>query len=324
MRAVFLDKQTFHTNIDLSPIQQKVTDLISYDVTLDEQVIARSEQADIIITNKVLLNAERLAQLPNLKLICIAATGTNNVDLKAAKKVGVSVCNVSGYSTPCVSQYVFAQILEYYNQTSHHNQNTEQERWQNSPVFCHLGNGFNELDGQKLGIIGYGNLGQEVAKIGAAFGMEILIAERPNTQNIRTGRVSFECTLEQADILTLHCPQTPDTENLINSNTLAKMKPNAMLINTSRGPVVNSQDLLRALQKKVIAYAALDVLEQEPPAKDHPLLLAISDPTSPMTNLKITAHIAWASYQAQDRLINLIGDNIVAFSQGKRLNRVEG
>ncbi|WP_158970886.1 D-2-hydroxyacid dehydrogenase [Paraglaciecola sp. L3A3] len=324
MHGVFLDQQTFRSNISLQEIEQQLDSLTSFPITSSEQVVSRSENAELIITNKVMLTADILKQLPKLKLICITATGTNNVDLVAAKELGIAVCNVSGYSTPSVSQYVFAQILEYFSQTSHHNLNSTQDMWQNSATFCVHGNGFSELSGKTLSIIGYGNLGQAVANIGQTFGMQVLIAERPQATNIRAGRVSFDQALEQADVLTLHCPQTPDTENLINSETLSKMKPSAMLINTARGPLVNSNDLLSALNKQQIAYAVLDVLEQEPPPADHVLLQAISQKQSahPATNLKITAHIAWGSIEAQQRLLNLVADNISAFKQGKQVNRV--
>ncbi|MDU0354116.1 D-2-hydroxyacid dehydrogenase [Paraglaciecola aquimarina] len=294
MHAVFLDQQTFRSSISLAKIEQQLDSLTCFATTSAEQITARSLDAQIIITNKVVLSADKLEQLPQLKLICITATGTNNVDLLAAKKLGIAVCNVSGYSTPSVSQYVFAQMLEYYSQTTHHNQNCVADIWQQSPTFCYHGNGFSELSGKTLGIVGYGNLGQAVAQIGQAFGMQVMIAERPNAASIRADRLSFEQVLAESDVLTLHCPQTPDTENLINSQTLAKMKSTAMLINTARGPIVNSCDLLNALNNQQIAYAALDVLEREPPPADHVLLKAISaTATKPLNNLKITAHIAW-------------------------------
>ena len=225
--------------------------------------------------------------------------------------------NVSGYAGSSVAQYVMAQILEYYQQTSHHNANTEQGYWQKSETFCYHGNSITELSGKTLGLIGYGNLGQAVAKLADAFGMNILISERVNSSETRQGRVNFDQVISQADILSLHCPQTAMTENLINADVLDKMKSSAMLINTARGALVNSSDLLAALTSEKIAYAVLDVLEQEPPPADHPLLNA------KLANLKITAHIAWASYEAQQRLIDLLSKNIAAFKQGERLNRLD-
>jgi len=317
MKAVFLDCQTFSSTIDLTAIEQQVSELVCYSNTSAEQVLERCQNIEVLITNKVVLTAELLAQLPALKLICIAATGYNNIDIKAAKALDIAVTNVSGYAGASVAQYVMAQILEYYQQTSHHNANTEQGHWQKSETFCYHGNSIAELSGKTLGIIGYGNLGQAVIKLAEAFGMNILISERINSIEIRKGRVSFDQVISEADILSLHCPQTTMTENLINANVLDNMKPTAMLINTARGALVNSTDLLAALTRKKIAYAVLDVLEQEPPPANHPLLNA------KLANLKITAHIAWASYEAQQRLINLLSKNIAAFKQGERLNRLD-
>ena len=240
--------------------------------------------------------------------------------LKPAQELGIAVTNVSGYSSPSVSQYVFAQLLEYYQQTNHHNTNTAQGCWSTSDTFCYHGNGFSELAGKTLAIVGYGNLGKAVARIAQAFDMEVLISERVNSNVIRSGRVAFDEVITQADIISLHCPQTKDTEHLINSNVLEKMKNNAVLINTARGALIDEVALLEALTNKKIAYAVLDVLNQEPPPADHPLLNAVLNNT--LKNLKITAHIAWASDESQQRLINLVSDNISAFKQGRKLNRL--
>jgi glycerate dehydrogenase len=321
MKAIFLDSKTFTSNISFSAIEQQVTQLTCYPTTSAEQVVERCQRVDIIITNKVVFTAEMLAKLPQLKLLCIAATGYNNIDIEAATKHNIGVTNVSGYAGNSVAQYVLAQMLEYYQQTCHHNANTKQGYWQQSKTFCYHGNAITELAGKTLGIVGYGSLGQSVTKLAEAFGMQILISERINSSRIRPERVSFEQVIAQADILSLHCPQTSDTTNLINADVLAKMKPTAMLINTARGALVNSVDLLAALKNKQIAYAVLDVLEQEPPATDHPLLVALQE--NNINNLKITAHIAWASSEAQQRLIHLLADNIAAFRCGERLNRLD-
>ncbi|MFT2091515.1 D-2-hydroxyacid dehydrogenase [Paraglaciecola sp. 2405UD69-4] len=315
MHAVFLDQQTFSANISLDNIRQQVTSLNCFATTSPEQLLSRCAQADIVITNKVELTQNTLEQLPKLKLVCVAATGTNNVDLAAAAQLGIQVKNVAGYSTTSVSQYVFAQMLEYFNQTNLYNQDSAQGAWQKSPTFCYHSGEISELYGKKLGIVGYGNLGKAVAKIAEAFGMKILIAERPYAATIRQNRLSFEQVLSEADILTLHCPQTPETENLINAQTLSQMKPSAMLINTARGALVNSNDLHAALKNKRLGYGVLDVLEQEPPSADHILIRAISaqEPDLHLNNLKITAHIAWASIESQQRLLDLLADNISHF-----------
>lgn len=317
MKAVFLDCSTFSSHISFTAIEQQVTNLTCYDNTTNEQVIERCKNASILITNKVVLTAELLAQLPSVELICIAATGYNNVDIEAAKKLDIAVTNVSGYAGSSVTQYVMAQILEYYQQTSHHNANTQQGHWQKSATFCYHGNAITELSGKTLGVIGHGNLGQAVTKLADSFNMRVLISERVDSPKVRQGRVSFADVISQSDILSLHCPQTLDNENLINASVLTQMKPTAMLINTARGALVNSVDLLSALKNKQIAYAALDVLEQEPPPSNHPLLNA------KLANLKITAHIAWASSEAQQRLIDLLSKNISAFQNKESLNRLD-
>ena len=317
MHAVFLDKDTFSSDIDFAIIEQQVTDLHCYAKTSPTEVIARCVDAEIIITNKVQLTAEILSELPNLKLICISATGFNNVDIDAARALNIAVTNVSGYAGQSVAQYVFAQLLEYYQQTSHHNNNTAQGLWSTSAAFCYHGNGFSELAGKTLGIIGYGNLGKAVALIAQAFNMQVLISERPKATTVRADRVAFDKLIAQADIISLHCPQTAETENLIDAEVLSTMKNTAVLINTARGALIDELALVTALKNKEIAYAVLDVLSQEPPPAEHILI------NSKLENLKVTAHIAWASIEAQMRLINLLSENISAFKQAKRLNRLD-
>ncbi|SES66926.1 D-2-hydroxyacid dehydrogenase [Thalassotalea agarivorans] len=314
MNIVFLDKKTFSNSIDLNALETEHS-LTSYETTTPEQVVSRCIHADVVITNKVVIDSDTLSLLPDLKLICIAATGTNNVDLEAAKALNVRVCNVSGYSTPSVAQYVFSQLLAHFQQIVDHNANTQAGNWSKSETFCILGQPIDELKDKTIAIVGYGTLGRKVADIATAFDMQVIIAERPG-ETPREGRVVFEEAMSQADIVTLHCPLTPQTQDLINQDTLALMKPNAILVNTARGAVVNSQALYTALKQKQIALAIVDVLEQEPPPHDHILL------QGDLTNLVVTAHIAWASQQAQQRLINLIARNISAFQQGQPTNVV--
>ena len=317
MRTVFLDYQTFSQNLDLSLLNDSVESITSYATTTPEQVVARCLDTEVILTNKVKLTAELLQQLPKLKLICITATGINNVDIQAAKALNIAVTNVSGYAKNSVAQYVFAQLLSYFSQIEHHNNNCQKGLWQKSATFCLHGNGSDELAGKSIAIIGYGALGKKVADIASAFDMRVLIAERPNADSIRPNRVSFSAAITQADIISLHCPETLETRGIFNAEVFKKMKPNAILINTARGALINNHDLLNALNKQQLACAILDVLEQEPPGKDHILLAAQSN------KLKITAHIAWASRQAQQALLNLVAANITAFKQGLRTNRVD-
>lgn len=317
MRAVFLDKNTFSSAIEFSAIEKQVTQLSCYANTSPSELIPRCLDADIIIINKVQLSAEILAALPNVKLICISATGYNNVDIEAAQHLNIAVTNVSGYAGQSVAQYIFAQLLEYYQQTSHQNSNTEQGLWSSSDAFCYHGNSISELAGKTLGIVGYGSLGKAVAGIAKAFNMKVLISERPKAKVTRLDRVTFEQVIEQADIISLHYPQTAETEKLINADVLSRMKKTAVLVNTARGALIDEAALLDSLESKEIACAILDVLTQEPPPPNHPLL------NSNLANLKITAHIAWASIEAQQRLVDLLSQNIIAFNQGERLNRLD-
>ncbi|WP_076420208.1 D-2-hydroxyacid dehydrogenase [Colwellia sp. UCD-KL20] len=317
MHAVFLDKKTFNSSSSTESINKQVNQLVCFDTTAPNKIIERCINADIIITNKVILSEKILKQLPQLKLICIAATGTNNVDLKAASRLNIAVTNVAGYAKQSVAQYVFSQILEYYNQTTHHHQNVENGLWPESDTFCVLGNPITEIANKTLGIIGYGDLGSSVEKIALAFGMKVLIAERNDAKHIRESRHSFEYVCKHADIISLHCPHVPSTEHLINAHSLALMKPSAMLINTARGAIIDNSALLDALNNKIIAYAVLDVLDCEPPPPNHMLL------SNQPENLKVTAHIAWASNEAQSRLLDLVAQNIKAFINNKRVNRVD-
>jgi glycerate dehydrogenase len=317
MQAVFLDYKTFSADIDFSSLDQTVDNLTFYATTAPEQVISRCLNSEVILTNKVVLNRETLGLLPNVKLICITATGINNVDIQAAKELNIAVTHVSGYAKNSVAQYVFAQLLAHYSQVEHHNQNSLKGLWQKSETFCLHGKGSIELAGKSIAIIGYGALGQKVAAIANAFEMKVLIAERSNAEHTRPNRVSFLQAIQQADVVSLHCPQTTETEGFFNSEIFAYMKADAVLINTARGALINNKDLLHALNNNQLACAILDVLEQEPPPKDH-ILLAIQS-----AKLKITAHIAWASLQAQQALLNLVAANITAFKQGKRVNRVD-
>ena len=316
MQAVFLDAQTFHSSISFTDIEQVVSSLSTYSLTESSDVIERAKDADIIITNKVLLSKELMSQLPNLKLICVSATGTNNVDLSAAKALDIVVTNVSGYASQSLSQYVLAQILNYYCRLISHNQVTQNNTWQNSPTFCVHGDSMTELAGKTLGIYGYGVLGRAVAQLANAFGMKVLISEHANKTDIRPNRVSYEHMLNKADIISVHCPQTAETTELFNYAAFRKMQSHCLFINTARGGVVKSADLAKALASNEIEHAVIDVLEQEPPQANHPLL------DKSLSNITITAHMAWASIEAQQRLVTLLGKNIIDFKKGVATNVV--
>lgn len=307
MQTVFLDQNTFIPSVSFAAIENTVEHFVGYSHTPADKIVERCQDADIIITNKVVINQEIIAQLPKLKLICVAATGTNNIDIPAAEKANVKVLNVAGYSTHSVSQYVFSQLLEHFGQMSINNQNVKSGKWQQSNTFCLHSEYFDELAGKTIGILGYGDIGQKVASIARAFDMQVLVAERPNASNIRADRVSFETMLQQSDIVSLHCPLTDNTENLFSTQTFQHMQKHSILVNTARGGIIDNQALLSALNNNEISAAILDVLDQEPPAPDHILLNPQPD------NLKITAHIAWASQQAQQKVLNLVAKNIESF-----------
>ncbi|WAJ72288.1 D-2-hydroxyacid dehydrogenase [Catenovulum adriaticum] len=307
MQAVFLDQNTFIPSVSFSAIEKSVEHFVAYSHTPPDEIVTRCQNADIIVTNKVLITQAIIAQLPNLKLICVAATGTNNIDITAAEKANIKVLNVAGYSTHSVSQYVFSQLLEHFGQISINNQKVKSGQWQQGNTFCLHSDYFDELAGKTIGILGYGDIGQKVASIARAFDMKVLVAERPNANNIRADRVSFETMLQNADIVSLHCPLTEDTENLFSTQAFKQMQNHSVLINTARGGIIDNNALLSALNNHEISAAILDVLDQEPPAPDHILLNPQPD------NLKITAHIAWASQQAQQKVLNLVAKNIESF-----------
>jgi glycerate dehydrogenase len=309
MKAVFLDRETIDASIDLSGIEKLVSELDVYATTPPDQVVSRSLPFDIIITNKVKFDANRFAQLPNLKLICITATGTDNVYLDAAKKAGVKVTNVSGYSTESVAQHVFAYLLNVVNNVPFYLTLNQEKPWHQSETFCQIHAPVNELAGKTIGIIGYGNLGQRVARISEAFGLQVLVAERQSANSIRPGRISFVELIAAADIISLHCPLNAETVKLFDEKIFAKMKKGSIFINTARGGIVDAKALACALKSGHLGHAIVDVLEAEPPAADHPLLQA------DVPNLTLTHHIAWGSIQAQRILIEGVAENIRCFNQ---------
>ena len=309
MNIVFLDS----TGIPAShriPSFSFPHQLTEYAHTAAEQVLERAEDADIIITSKVILNHEILSQLPKLKLIAVTATGTNNIDLVAAKALGITVKNVTGYSSVTVPEHVIVMIYALKHRLiDYHRDQLLTERWATCGQFCYVDYPISDVQGSTLGIIGRGCIGNEVARLAQAVGMRVLFAEHQHATTIREGYTAFDEVLKQADVISLHCPLTPQTEQLINAKTLALMKPNACLINTGRGGLINEADLLQALQSGKLAGAALDVLVKEPPASDDALWLAAK--TQP--NLLITPHVAWASDSALTTLVNKVAQNIEEF-----------
>jgi len=313
MNITVLDAATL-ANTSLDALAQ-LGKLTCYDLTAKEQVVERCQDADIVISNKVVIDQHAMSKLTNLKLICVAATGTNNIDLSAAKEHNIAVTNVAGYSTPSVVQHTFTLITNLLGNTHRYINDCQQGLWQQSPMFCRLDYSFNEIAGKTLAIVGYGSLGKAVADVARAFGANVIISERKG-QTPREGRVSFNDALTTADIISVHCPLTDETRNQIAAAELSMMKPSAIIINTARGGIINEADLADALANNVIAGAGVDVLSKEPAEQENPLALYKGE------NLLLTPHIAWASQESIVRLVNEIALNIQAFNQGETRNRL--
>ncbi|MDO9959947.1 2-hydroxyacid dehydrogenase [Glaesserella parasuis] len=309
LNIVFLDRTGIPATHNI-PRPSFPHNWIEYDRTSAEETYERAKDADIVITSKVLFGRELLAKLPKLKLIAITATGTNNIDLVAAKELGIAVKNVTGYSSVTVSEHVLGMIFSLkHSLMSYHRDQVTSDRWATCGQFCYVDYPITDVRGSTLGVFGKGCLGTEVGRLAELVGMNVLYAEHKGATTIRDGYTPFEEVLKQADIVTLHCPLTETTQNLINADTLTLMKPAAYLINTGRGPLVDEAALLDALENGTIAGAALDVLVKEPPAIDNPLIQAAKR----LPNLLITPHVAWASDSAVTTLVNKVAQNIEEF-----------
>ncbi len=314
--AVFLDYASIHPeDLDTSALNDLADNWRFFDNAAPDEVMAGVGGAELIVSNKVVLDRPVLQAATRLKLVCIAATGVNNIDRVAAKEQGITVCNVPAYATPSVVQHVFSLLLALTTQHTRYQQAVVEGRWSQSPFFCLFDYPVRELQGLNMGIVGYGELGRAVAAVAEAFGMNILLARR-NADDRRPGRVPLDELLTRADVVSLHCPLTEDTRNLIGTKELALMKADAILVNTARGGLVDEQALLAALKSGQIGGAALDVLAQEPPPADYFLL------QQQLPNLIITPHVAWASRQARQRLVDEIAENIRAFLRGEPRNVV--
>lgn len=316
MKAVFLDFATVSSrDLDLARLRAVTPDLTLYDVTALEQIENRIDGAHIVLTNKLPVTAQHMAASRALKLICLAATGTNNVDLEAARRFGIGVCNIRGYCTPSVVQHVFAALLTLTHHLREYERLATDGTWGSSPLFTMLEYPVRELSGRALGIVGFGELGRGVARAAEAFGMHVLIANRPGGTR-QAGRLDLHDLLPQVDVLSLHCPLTPQTENLIGARELGMMKPDAVLINTARGGLVDASALAEALRRRRIGGAAIDVLAQEPPLDGNPLF------ARDLPNLIVTPHIAWSAREARQRCVEEIAANIADFLRGGRRGRV--
>jgi len=317
MTGVILDRESFDRgDLDLRPLRCAEPHWTDYAETAPRQVIDRLAGAEVAVTNKAPIDAHALQALPKLRLIAVAATGTNNIDLKAARNRGVTVCNVRGYATHSVVQHVFGLMLSLSRSLPAYTDSVQRGEWQRSRQFCLLDWPISELTGQTLGIVGYGELGRAVSRVAeSAFGMKVLVAERPGRAP-RAGRVTLEHMLSNSDVVTLHCPLTTETEGLIGERELHGMKPGALLINTARGGIIDETALAEALRAGIIGGAGVDVLSTEPPVGGNPLL------AEALPNLIVTPHVAWASREARQRMVNQLAENIRAFTEGRPRNVV--
>ena len=316
MKIVVLDGYGLNPG-DLSwSAWEALGELMVYDRTSPSELLEHSVGAEVLITNKTLITAENMAELPSLKYIGVLATGYNVVDIDAAKARGIVVTNIPAYSTASVAQMVFAHVLNITQRVGYYANENTQGRWTNNADFCYWDTNLVELDGKKMGIVGYGNIGKATARIALAFGMEVLAYTSKEQKDLPQGvrKVTLDELFAESDVVSLHCPLTPDTKELVNAERLKTMKPSAILINTGRGPLVNEQDLANALNEGRIAGAGLDVLSVEPSLADNPLLSA--------KNCFITPHIAWATKEARTRLMDIAINNLKSFQEGNIINNV--
>lgn len=311
LKIVFLDAHTTNPGDLAWDAIATLGDFIQYSHTSDDQFLDRARQADVIISNKFILNRERLQKLPKLKLICVAATGMNNVDLEAANSNGIVVKNVQNYSTDSVCQQVFAMLFAFLNRVESHDISVKNGDWNKSRDFSYTLLPIENVVGKTFGVVGFGNIGRAVAKVAQAFGMKVIAVnkypERSSYPNIENH--SLDDVISNSDIISLHVPLNELTLEMINVNTLAKMKQNAILINTGRGALINEQDLFDALSKNKIKGACLDVLTNEPPKELNPLYR--------LENCIITPHVAWAGVHSRQNLIDGIANNIRVWSKKK-------
>lgn len=317
MNLTVLDGHTLNPGDNPWTAIESLGNLTVHPRTSPDEIIARAKDADVILTNKCPLSASTLSQLPRLKFIAVLATGYNIVDTTRAAQLGIPVSNVPIYSTDAVAEFVFATVLDFYKRPALHSTLAHSGAWESSEDFCFWENPhFRELAGKTLGIIGFGRIGQRLGQLATAFRMNVLAHSRSRSAKppFPFSWASTTEILETSDIVSLHCPLTPETSGMISADALAKMKPSAFLVNTARGPLIDEQALATALNSGQIAGAACDVVSVEPILPTNPLLHA--------KNLTLTPHIAWAAYEARQRLMAITAENIAAFQSGKPINLV--
>lgn len=310
-RAVFLDHTSLDLgDLDLGPWRETFSELVLHGSTTPDQVAERLKDADVAISNKIMIDAATFAACPKLKLVLVTATGVNNVDLDAAREQGVVVSNCQGYGTPSVAQHTLMLLLAMATRLPDYQQAIHQGQWQKSKQFCLLDFPIVELEGKTLGLLGHGELGGGVAKLAEAFGMRVLSGQIPG-RPARPDRVPLNELLPQVDALTLHCPLNEHTRDMIGAHELSLLKPKAFIVNTARGGLINEQALADALRNGHLGGAATDVLTVEPPVNGNPLL------SGDIPRLIITPHSAWGSQEARQRIVGQINENALAFYEGK-------
>ena len=317
MKICILDGYSLNPgDLDWSPVE-RLGDVTLFDRTPADKIVERAADADIVLTNKVPFSADTLRQLPRLRFICVLATGYNIIDTEAAARQGVVVANIPAYSTMSVAQMAFAHILNITNHVASYAREVADGKWTNCPDFCFWDSALTELAGKTMGIVGLGNTGMATARIAVAMGMKVVALTSKSADTLPEGitPAPLDDVLASADVVSLHCPLTPSTRNLINAASIAKMKPSAILINTGRGPLVDEQAVADALNGGRLAAFGADVLSQEPPRGDNPLLSA--------RNCFLTPHIAWATLEARTRLMSTATENVRQFIAGEPIaNRV--
>ena len=315
-KVVFLDRATIPDHIQV-PRPSFEHEWVEYGLTSPDQVVERLADADIVISNKVILDQQVLNQLPKLRMVAVAATGFNNVDVEYCANQNIAVANVQGYAIQTVPEHVIAMLFALRRNLFGYHQDIAAGEWQRNKQFCFFTHPIGDISGSTLGIIGSGALGQATAKLAQALGMKVLFAERKGAAECRQGYVPFEDVLKQSDAITLHCPLNEHTRNLIADAELKQMKPTAILINTGRGGLVDEQATVDALQSGEISAAGFDVFTQEPADESNPLIANMA-----MPNLLLTPHVAWGSDSSIQRLADILIENINAFERGERVNRV--
>lgn len=312
-KIVMLDRATLpERNIDFDFPHE----LVCHDATEPHETLARIKGADIVMTNKVVVSAEAIAQNPQLKLIAVAATGVNNVDVEAAKQAGVAVANVRAYGNESVAEHAFMLMIALMRNLPAYQRDVAAGLWEQSRFFCHYGAPMRDLNSKTLAIFGRGNIGQTLARYAEAFNMKVVFGEHKHAETVREGYMSFDEAVQTADVISLHCPLTEQTANMIGEAELKQMKPGAILINCGRGGLVDETALVAALKYGQIGGAGFDVLTEEPPRNGNPLLKAR------LPNLIITPHMAWASQEAANRLLDILLDNVDKFVKGQPQNLV--